>query len=1452
MPVEAWRALAARTQPLTQAAGLSATIAGALLLYEPTAWPVDVPLVGDDHATVLRDLLAADVDAVADAADEATGVAAGGAGPSGLVARARRRCHEADRRHHRGPGPRRGALRVRRIDAHLVRRSATGRSAATRCGARLASSGDPAAADIEAFRAAALTVAAASADVLAPHVAGTLDAASHRVDAWATSLATRRLAELRAEQPTGVLVGGYGWVEALAPRPATRVTEPVAGRAGAAASGGRRPGVPARPVDPPGRGGGAAAQRPPHPRRRRRRPVRDHASRPSGCGWPSGSSTGCAPAAASASCSATWSSATCTSAGSTQSIDNAREVSPLPGEEHAADPGRAGSTGCACTSSGPTARTTPSTTSSRGSQDADRCGARPPACCVGSGSAVDAAADLLQAEQVHQFGPRRPHGRAVNTLGDIDRGLAPPPDLDVVQTPRTGVGVTHRVAVVLDPSTRRRPAGWAGRGQLAAGRGRAGARRLAGADASARRPVRPDRRSRPASTGAHGRRCRTSTCPPATSSGWPAPVSRDWPSWRSRAARGVPGPPTSAAARALRADGRRCSTCSSSAGRWPCCSVAAHARSTARSSSRRTPTRNPGSTSPSWTHGRRRARRAVRAAVDALDAALAGAGPGAVRDAVADGWALGLGDAAVPGDGDRARAGRPPPRGPATALQARLDEAGATASSAPTTGRPPSGGMRALLGPGFVALPRFVPPDAADLVGVARRPRPGRATTRWSSEIWLTRLERVREPLRRSGHRAARGGGARRAAAARWAWRRCRTVPATSWNALPARPPTSTVPVSLVLSGADAGRAGPARSPGSWSTSGPRSIPSATETHGRRVPLRPAGPHGAAGDPARGAARDRRAVDGRHAEPGAGRDPRAGAPARGPAVGARRGPAVPARHRARLQRRRATPSSTNPNALHAAGGADMASITTFSRLEPEPRGPTSRVGAAAPVQDPMWLLARQWQVGEFAGHDGGTPIAGPLARRRRGADALRRRSDPARHRRCRRRGSTPLAAPLETLIERVARAAAGRRRDRPEGLRLAVDTGRLFLRVLALQSTSRDYARRRGRRAFVAADADAGAAARRSTPRPPATRGCTPAAASTAGGCAASSPAATCPGSTSTIDQADRAELRPAAADWLRLVARLFATPSPTRRAGSPTRFEHTASIAGRMSADPFGETTLTAHRYDSDTLDWYELDVNGEVNLGTTPAEAGQAVTRTVMPAPVTAPGLPARRFWEFEDGRLNLAALRPAETDLGQVLLIETLSGFGNDWFVIGVELPVGHLVSATSLVVTDTFGVPDAAAAARRPPARRDRRWGLFQHAMPFDRRRARGRADHQPALPRARGSRSRWWGRSWSRSCWPATSRPTSAGRSSSCVESPLQVGVELSAARPAEPPGDPDVAPDYHLAQAPPPHWIPLLPVRVDGPSRSSLARGSVLDLAGGRPLVSSVTALLGGGPDGRC
>ena len=55
---------------------------------------------------------------------------------------------------------------------------------------------------------------------------GTLDLCAHRLDAWITSFATKRLAEMRQARPTDVLFGGYGWVMNLKPAAQSTVTPP--------------------------------------------------------------------------------------------------------------------------------------------------------------------------------------------------------------------------------------------------------------------------------------------------------------------------------------------------------------------------------------------------------------------------------------------------------------------------------------------------------------------------------------------------------------------------------------------------------------------------------------------------------------------------------------------------------------------------------------------------------------------------------------------------------------------------------------------------------------------------------------------------------------------------------------------------------------------------------------------------------------------------------------------------------------------------------------------------------------------------------------------------------------------------------------------------------------------------------------------------------------------------
>jgi hypothetical protein len=72
---------------------------------------------------------------------------------------------------------------------------------------------------------------------------------------------------------------------------------------------------------------------------------------------------------------------------------------------------------------------------------------------------MDALSDLLLAESVYHVARGNPM-RSGSTLDAIGRGDAPPPELEVVRTPRGGVGVTHRLLVMFNDEPAP-PAAWA-------------------------------------------------------------------------------------------------------------------------------------------------------------------------------------------------------------------------------------------------------------------------------------------------------------------------------------------------------------------------------------------------------------------------------------------------------------------------------------------------------------------------------------------------------------------------------------------------------------------------------------------------------------------------------------------------------------------------------------------------------------------------------------------------------------------------------------------------------------------------------------------------------------------------------------------------------------------------------------------------------------------------------
>src|SRR5436189_147843 len=131
----------------------------------------------------------------------------------------------------------------------------------------------------------------------------------------------------------------------------------------------------------------------------------------------------------------------------------------------------------------------------------------------------------------------------------------------------------------------------------------------------------------------------------------------------------------------------------------------------------------------------------------------------------------------------------------------------------------------------------------------------------------------------------------------------------------------------------------------------------------------------------------------------------------------------------------------------------MTSITTWVRLEPGCRNPDMSAGLQARIYDPLWLLARQWQIGEFQGEDNGSPAVA----RWQGECAHFTRYFPgtlANKTAVEGQVFDSNSIPLEALVE-CERTKPDV--NKPEKLRFAAEAGQHFLRMLDQQATSQNY-----------------------------------------------------------------------------------------------------------------------------------------------------------------------------------------------------------------------------------------------------------------------------------------------------------------------------------------------------------------------------------------------------------
>jgi hypothetical protein len=245
-------------------------------------------------------------------------------------------------------------------------------------------------------------------------------------------------------------------------------------------------------------------------------------------------------------------------------------------------------------------------------------------------------------------------------------------------------------------------------------------------------------------------------------------------------------------------------------------------------------------------------------------------------------------------------------------------------------------------------------------------------------------------------------------------------------------------------------------------------------------------------------------------------------------------------------------------------------------------------------------------------------------------------------------------------------------------------------------------------------------------------------------------------------------------------------------------------------------------------------------VRTGTDGDHATTDVVETTVPAPVTFPGAPAQRFWEFEDARIDYDRLAIGPTDLAHLMLTEYASGYGNDWFVVPLTLPIGSLTTVDSLVVTDSFGV----ASLLRPIGDRAlpaANWSMWQLAY-LQRPGSDAPGGQEPNLlflPPSLGQVTD--GPVVEEVLFMRDEMANIAWAIERTLESPVELGAPGFGSNP--PPigqspvapvsaADGDSTPDrYLLSTTVPDYWVPLLPVEVTLPSGAvinRLRRGAVL------------------------
>jgi hypothetical protein len=355
------------------------------------------------------------------------------------------------------------------------------------------------------------------------------------------------------------------------------------------------------------------------------------------------------------------------------------------------------------------------------------------------------------------------------------------------------------------------------------------------------------------------------------------------------------------------------------------------------------------------------------------------------------------------------------------------------------------------------------------------------------------------------------------------------------------------------------------------------------------------------------------------------------------------------------------------------------SVTTWTRIEPDIQTGDPQVdlarGIAAEMADPLWLLGRQWQMGEWQGEDSGSPVTAQISASSFAIDQLTigTRTLPF----------TAAGTATDELVEHD-----GGRAD----LTMRAAGGRTFLDVLAEHQVAAYQAAAKSTFGFAPTDASSVLDRVMTTA---VVDGDRVLAAANSGKIA----------QALGVSNSDSKNFNAAVKDWIAWYAPRAATaPNP---AWQPERLEYRFSMNATVQE---GRVTLSAPEHHGGRIDWDTFTASVFGLAGGTANTPQPVVTPLkAMPVLLQIPGMPSPWFWEVEDPKSDYGRIEAGPSDTARLLLIEASLAYAPDWFLLSLRLPVASLSKIDSLQVTDTFGITTTIRATEE--VRPDANWSLW---------------------------------------------------------------------------------------------------------------------------------------------